>query len=666
MILESIALKNFGVYGGRQEVALAPTEDRKPIILFGGMNGGGKTTLLDAIQLVLYGPKAHCSGRGKLGYRDYLREMIHRGADPSDGAALELHFRRVVDGETHTYRVTRSWRETAKGIEEHVEVTRDMEYDAILSEHWEEYIESYIPSGISHLFFFDAEQIKDLAEGEHSAEILGTAIHTLLGLDLVDRLDTDLIALARRKRAANQSTEEAEKARHAQEELNRIQALLDQAKQAEGPLGNEVGRLAKDLDACLDKFRQEGGELYEKRGDLEAEQARLEKALAAEDAKLWDIAAGPAPFLLIPDLLDETEKQARRETEARKAAVLVAALEERDSGVLRLLKRHKLPPQQISLIDRLLQTDRTDRAGTATGAMILNGGDHLATELRHLRGAILPEIQSEISQRLQVVSSLQEQMARCEMELARVPTQDAVAAIQSEIVRLKKELHIKQAELSAHEGKSAILSRQLEDSKRNYERELGYEVELQVDREHDSRVLKHASRIRETLAKFRVAVIRKHAQRLERLVLESFTHLLRKRNLVTDLKIDPATFRIKLTGANGKPLPIDRLSAGERQLLATSLLWGLAKASGRPLPTIIDTPLGRLDSSHRRHLIERYFPVASHQVILLSTDEEVDEESWKSLKQHIGDNRSYTLKFDEQQHSTVIKPGYFWNHETTR
>jgi DNA sulfur modification protein DndD len=56
-------------------------------------------------------------------------------------------------------------------------------------------------------------------------------------------------------------------------------------------------------------------------------------------------------------------------------------------------------------------------------------------------------------------------------------------------------------------------------------------------------------------------------------------------------------------------------------------LRGLAKASGRPLPTIIDTPLGRLDSTRRRHLLERYFPVASHQVILLSTDEEIDAAS---------------------------------------
>ena len=57
MILDSIILENFGAYGGRQEAILTP-EEGKPIILFGGMNGGGKTTLLDAVQLAFYGPKA--------------------------------------------------------------------------------------------------------------------------------------------------------------------------------------------------------------------------------------------------------------------------------------------------------------------------------------------------------------------------------------------------------------------------------------------------------------------------------------------------------------------------------------------------------------------------------------------------------------------------------
>jgi DNA sulfur modification protein DndD len=49
-------------------------------------------------------------------------------------------------------------------------------------------------------------------------------------------------------------------------------------------------------------------------------------------------------------------------------------------------------------------------------------------------------------------------------------------------------------------------------------------------------------------------------------------------------------------------------------------------------------------------------------VILLSTDEEVDETSLDRLKPHIG--RSYTLAFDEKQQSTIIKKGYFWKHES--
>ncbi|PWU19853.1 MAG: DNA sulfur modification protein DndD [Verrucomicrobia bacterium] len=663
MILDAIALKNFGIFGGKQEAVLAPADGRKPIILFGGMNGGGKTTFLDAVQLVLYGAKARCSGRGKLGYREYLREMVHRGADPTDGAAIELRFRRAVDGEMHYYRLTRSWRETAKGIEEHVEVAQDAEFNSLLSEHWDEYIEGYLPSGIAHLFFFDAEQIKDLAEGEHAAEILGTAIHTLLGLDIVDRLDTDLIALARRKRAAVQSGEDAEKTRHAEEELARLQNLLDQAKQEQGALGNEAGRVAKDLAACEERFRQEGGELYLLRSELEAERCRFDAELARTKALLREIAAGPAPFLLVPGLLQEAEQLAGREAEARKSTVLVAALEERDSEILALLKKNKVTARDLDLIERLLERDRSNRAGAVAEPVVLNGGENLATELRHIRSTVLPGVRSAIEEKLEAIGSLQERLTRCELELARVPKEEAIASIERELTQLRRKHQEKQAELAAQEDKLRVLSRQLEDARRNFHRELGHEVETRVDREHDTRVLKHSARVRETLAKFRVAVIRKHAERLEGLVLDSFSHLLRKRTLVTGLRIDPGTFQIELRGGNGKPLPFDRLSAGERQLLATSLLWGLAKASGRPVPTIIDTPLGRLDSSHRRYLLERYFPVASHQVILLSTDEEVDEASLGRLKPHVG--RSYTLIFNEEQHGTTIKPGYFWNHETT-
>src|SRR5574337_1743005 len=87
MILDSIVLENFGAYSGRQEATLTPKEG-KPIVLFGGLNGGGKTTLLDAIQLAFYGSKARISNRGRQAYKDYLRQSIHRGTDPGEGASV--------------------------------------------------------------------------------------------------------------------------------------------------------------------------------------------------------------------------------------------------------------------------------------------------------------------------------------------------------------------------------------------------------------------------------------------------------------------------------------------------------------------------------------------------------------------------------------------------
>ena len=152
--------------------------------------------------------------------------------------------------------------------------------------------------------------------------------------------------------------------------------------------------------------------------------------------------------------------------------------------------------------------------------------------------------------------------------------------------------------------------------------------------------------------------VRRHLARIEEHVLRSLQQLLRKSDLIGAISIDPETFTVELQRGDGSPLSARQLSAGERQLLAVALLWGLAQASGRPLPIVIDTPLGRLDGQHRTHLIERYFPHASHQVILLSTDQEIDETAWQRLKPAIG--HSYYLNHPAGAGGTTVENGYFW------
>ena len=76
--------------------------------------------------------------------------------------------------------------------------------------------------------------IRDRAEGGHAAEILGTAIHSLLGLDLVDRLESDLKVLERRKRSEGLGDEAVAALAIVRNELAQVDGDQEKAANDEG------------------------------------------------------------------------------------------------------------------------------------------------------------------------------------------------------------------------------------------------------------------------------------------------------------------------------------------------------------------------------------------------------------------------------------------------
>jgi DNA sulfur modification protein DndD len=74
--------------------------------------------------------------------------------------------------------------------------------------------------------------------------------------------------------------------------------------------------------------------------------------------------------------------------------------------------------------------------------------------------------------------------------------------------------------------------------------------------------------------------------------------------------------------------------------------------------------MGRLDSEHRNQLVERYFPHASHQVIILSTDTEIEVKYFKKLQPSVA--RAYHLNYDESGRMTNVEEGYFWKSEAEK
>ena len=97
-------------------------------------------------------------------------------------------------------------------------------------------------------------------------------------------------------------------------------------------------------------------------------------------------------------------------------------------------------------------------------------------------------------------------------------------------------------------------------------------------------------------------------------------------------------------------------------MFATAVLWALAKTSGKPLPFIIDTPLARLDIEHRSNLVEKFFPVASHQVIIFSTDSEIGASDYQKLLPSI--SRTYAMEYISGKGKTEKHDDqYFWNEK---
>jgi DNA sulfur modification protein DndD len=362
--------------------------------------------------------------------------------------------------------------------------------------------------------------------------------------------------------------------------------------------------------------------------------------------------------------LADVEQQAHTENEIRHNQLLVGAMEERDEALLEILKSEDLSAAAIKRVDKELRLDRKYRLNSAEGTIVLDADAHLTAHVAHLRAKVLPEAGESARGTMSRIDDLVERIARLESELGRVPDEDRIAHSQKELDEARKAHAEKLTELDTLKVRADVIARQRKEADARLDRFGDRNIDARVAEDDRHRMLRHSKKVRETLAKFRTRVIRRHVTNMEVLMLEAFRTLLRKSDLVHGLTIDPETFQVTLTGRGNQVLPFDRLSAGERQLLATALLWGLARASGRPVPTVIDTPLGRLDSSHRRHLVERYFPMASHQVLLLSTDEEIVGPYHKALAPFVA--RHYHLAHDEALGHTHIKQGYFEAHEATR
>lgn len=659
MNLNRLVVTDFGPYEGHNEFTLSTTQD-KPLVLFGGANGAGKTTLFNAIPLCLHGRSAFDERVSKREYHDRVRSKLHESnGQKATEASIRLEFEYGNLGNTEDYVVQRNWRDRGKSIDESLMVMRDgSKLSDLQEDKWQDFLKELIPPGISQLFFFDGEKVQQLASAIEEGDEFEKSLLSLLGLDLTERLDADLSVYLSSKLDESGHEELAEKIDSLRHEKGRLEAERQDLEQTVESKRQEVNELAEKIETKETELAQEGGGFARQRDSLKEQKRTLDAEIDDIRDKIRHVASGVYPFALIPDLCRETveqlEKEQEAQTEAAAQARVVSELDELvdDQSVWGGLE---LPDDVSEDVVQRMQTELSDRLDGSPEDQQLSQdfSQREQDQMSRVVDTALSDVPGEMNELTDRLEQLVRDRQETTKKLKRAPDQSVISPILSDITelnetrgRLKSEIESCTERLETLETKIGRVGSELEKK---------FEKQNELEDVSDRADL--ASRTRDVVQEFRDELVREKLDRLETALTERYIGLTNKSEFYDSVEIDPEAITIQITTVNGERKDQSQLSAGERQIFATALLWALAEISDRPLPFIIDTPLGRLDREHRQNLVDGFFPKAAHQVFLFSTDTEITEEYYDLLKDDLANE--YHLQQDEETGQTTVTPGYF-------
>lgn len=643
MIIKRLTLHNFGVYADDNTFDFKYLKTRS-VSLIGGMNGRGKTTFLEAVLLALYGQNSFAVAESRYkSYGEYLRAHINT-ADGTNCAFVELEFTVDDNNEEISYIVTRNWHSNGKHIKDYIGVKKNNSDDKFLTQNWTMFVESILPSGLANFFFFDGEKISELAEtGTNSG--MKDSIKALLGINVIDVLQNDLkrvLTKVENEQVGDYSVTHIQELQAEKDEKEgKYNTILDEIKDIE----EKIEKNAKLLSNKQGEFEAKGGKIDELSQNLFDEKTHLKSQSEQIQTQYVDYAAGILPLAMVKSILNKIQSKSREEREAQNMRLAVETINN-------LLKSYTGAKKEISKFIGFLRSRETD-----DNSSVFNLSEIAYSQLSLLNCA-------ELDKAVASYKSYKAQEERISQRINEIDSYLSVDIDQKEIQKIYKEIckletEKIQLEVQLESKKKECTTAHGEVQKATLEFSRCVETSLKTMERSDDlkRIKSYALRAQSTAERYKLALQKVKVKQLAETMTECCKLLFGKRYFIDKIEMDSETLDYFYFDKTGKEIPKSSLSAGEKQLMVISMLWALAKCSGKNLPIIIDTPLARLDSVHRTALINRYFPNASEQTIILSTDVEIDAEYYNKMVKYIGNE--FTLVYDDEAKKSTVEKGYF-------
>jgi len=650
MIINSLRFSNYKAYSGLSEFNFVDFNRKKPLYLIGGVNGAGKTSIIEGLKLCLYGERSFRPNKQHKSYNKFLYSVhnynVRSEGDSDTHFFIEINFTLFEVGHSQVFRVKRSWVVKANKYIERFELFIDDEPFHLINEHsWQEYIEVMIPLGLADLVFFDSEEFRKIPSSLEAGFVpsllnffevdqLQSLVRDLdkYSISMIKDVDTDLyntLEILDKKRQVKEK--ELESIR------NRIHALEDDFKEK---VVHQT-RIQKALSKLSGKEALNVNTIMARRDEIIESTHSLNR-------EYEEICSRSLPFALAPllskQLVTTLEKERSLKNKLANKLFIDQALE---SVKARLTA--KIDLNQFDYLSKELKAE----VGDTKGHLLHDVTETRSHECRSIVGIDLEYPISTIYNIQRKLKKFRSELASLNLDLREINSNGPHAKLFEELSDVKFALRKveEQLENDIHAKESIQVDIQMLEDEYLKNKKLSDELEVL---DHKKSKAQQASRI---ATKYMDYIVQNRFSKLRGHFLEILDLLTTKTDLVSDIYFDPIKGSLKFLNAAGEPLKHNNFSAGESEIIALALLWSVNKVSSKNMPIIIDSPLNRLDNKHREKFVEQFIKNSQSQIILLSTDEE-----FRSIKDYGIDHlmsQSFTLIHKKKSKSTSIESGYF-------
>lgn len=643
MRIRKLVLHNFGVYSGTNTFEFTHNE---PVVLIGGLNGRGKTTFLEAVLLALYGSNSFAFKESKFrSYNQYLKSYTNT-TDGTYTSSVEIEFE-IMGSKLEAFQVQREWTSRGK-TEELIHVKKDGEYSDFLTNNWAMFIENQIPSALSNFYFFDGEKISELAV-DQTGEQVKESIRAMLGMTVLDTLKNDL-------EKNNKKLIKIKKGKENVDKLNRLKEMKDKKEDALDKLNTHLLEQTEKLELkklknleLQNKYGIKGGEILEEKQRLIENRANLITGIGAKQEELVELASSALPMLMVSDLLGEIKLQAEDE---HNDLVMNEALEQINEYLTVFVQKEKDSASGSKKFVEFLKSEFAENKNES----IYNLSDHALFQNNDLIDNKLNYLADTTKNTILEKESLINKKEDIDNYLAIDINDKELQSIYNKIQNNEKIISDLNLKISGIKAKIETATSELNKATNEFNKYVEAYLKNEEMVDDIERKIKYINISLNILEKYSIELQKNKTSVLANTITDCYKQLSNKKTLIQRVDMDSETLDIKYISYDEKEVQKDSLSAGEKQLMVISILWALAICSKKALPVIIDTPLSRMDSMHRTTIVSTYFPQASDQTIILSTDTEIDQNYYELIRSSVGDE--YTLVYDEETKSTSIKKGY--------